>query len=214
MPAYNEEMRIGRVVRKTRTFTDDVIVVDDSSSDNTASVAEKEGAHVIKLDRNFGAGFATRIGCDCALRKGADIIVTIDADGQHNPHNIPSLLKPLLLDEADIVFGVRHRDNKMPFGKRMGNAFLCLLSKILFKSDINDILTGFHAFKSSCYGFLRWDSRGYGVVSEIVYRAVKHKLRCRQILVDTIYNEKNNGMKKRHGIETILLMLKWKIAKD
>jgi UDP-N-acetylglucosamine---dolichyl-phosphate N-acetylglucosaminyltransferase len=214
MPAYNEENRISRVIESARKFVEDVIVVDDHSRDNTARVSKGKGAHVIELSDNMGVGCATRIGCDYAVDKGADIIVTIDADGQHNPYDIPKLLEPLLADKADIVFGIRPRDIRMPLEKRIGNALLCLIARILFKSNIQDTLTGFHAFKSSCYHSLRWDSPGYGVVSEIAYRTIKHKLRHKQILVETIYNDKKNGMKKRDGIKAIFLMFKWKMIGD
>lgn len=214
MPAYNEEDRIGRVIEGVRGFADYIIIVDDCSHDNTSDISKSRGARVIELSNNMGAGFATRAGCDYAVGKGADIIVTIDADGQHNPYDIPKLLEPLLKNEADIVFGIRPRDRRMPLEKRIGNALLCLIARVLFKSNIKDTLTGFHAFKSSCYHSLRWDSPGYDAVSEIVYRTIKHKIRYKQVLVETIYNDKRNGMKKRHGIKSIFLMLKWKFAKD
>lgn len=214
IPAYNEEKRIGTVIDEVRNFTEHIIIVDDCSDDNTADISINKGAHVIKLNSNRGAGFATRVGCDYAVDNGADIIITIDADGQHNPCDIPKLLDPLLRNEAEIVFGIRPRDIRMPLENRIGNALLCLTAKILFKSDIKDTLTGFHAFKSSCYQNLRWNSGGYGVVSEIVYKTMQHNLKYKQVLVETIYNGKRNGMKKRHGIKSIFLMMKWRFSKD
>lgn len=214
IPAYNEENHIGRIVENVIKFVDEVIVVNDGSNDNTSNNAKNKGANVIDLNYNTGVGNATRIGCDYAIKNGADIILTIDADGQHNPEDISKLLDPLLNNEADIIFGVRLRNKKMPLCKRIGNFLIYLLAKLLFKSDIYDILTGFHAFKSECYNRLRWESTDYGVVSEFVYKTIKEKLRYKQVLVETIYNNnKKNGMKINDGIKSIFMMLKWSIKK-
>ncbi|MFA5069318.1 MAG: glycosyltransferase family 2 protein [Candidatus Omnitrophota bacterium] len=212
MPARNEEERIGGVIEGALGFSQKVIVVDDHSGDNTTIIARGKGAHVISLSRDSGAGLATRIGCDYAVDYGADIIITMDADGQHDPGDIPRLLRPILEDNAQIVFGLRPRDNRMPIGKRAGNAFLSFLAGLLFASDIDDTQTGFHAFKSSCYDSLRWESTGYGVVTEIAYKAIRNKLRYRQVFVNTIYNKKRGGMRRRDGLKAIWMMLKWKIT--
>jgi UDP-N-acetylglucosamine---dolichyl-phosphate N-acetylglucosaminyltransferase len=213
IPARNEAKRISRVIEGVKPFSENIIVVDDCSSDNTFSVSKGIGADVIRLKDNMGVGFATRIGCDFALSKGAEVIITIDADGQHNPNDIPALLEPVLQGQADIVFGVRPRDKRMPLGKRIGNALLSLFIRILFKSDIKDALTGFHVFRSCCYRQLRWHSLDYGVASEIAYRTIKNKLKYKQVYVDTIYNCKKTGMKKRDGVKSIFLMIKWKMQR-
>ncbi len=211
IPAYNEEARIGKVIEGVSNFVDETIVVDDCSTDNTFNVASRKGAYVIELKQNRGVGFATRIGCDYAVDRGAQIIITLDADGQHNSADIPKLLEPLLSGQAEIVFGMRPRNKQMPFGKRLGNALLSFTARILFNSGIKDILTGFHAFRSSCWHNLRWDSDDYGVVSEIACRTIKNKLRYKQISVETIYDAgKTKGMKKRDGIKSILFMFKWR----
>ncbi len=213
IPAYNEQARIGRVIERTRRFVDEVIVVDDGSIDATASVAGGKGAHVISLRKNKGAGFATRAGCDFAVKTGADIIITLDADGQHDPDDIPHVLAPVLSGRAEVVFGIRPRDKRMPFSKRVANAFLSVFAGLLFGGDIQDALTGFHVFTRGAYKKLRWDSNDYGMVSEIVYRTVKHRLLSAQVTVQTIYIGKKNGMRKRDGLRLILLMLAWKIKK-
>ncbi|MCF7875014.1 MAG: glycosyltransferase family 2 protein [Candidatus Omnitrophica bacterium] len=214
IPAYNEEARVSQVINKAGRFVDEIIVVDDCSTDNTAAVSQDKGATLISLNHNRGVGFATRTGCNCAVDKGAEIIVTLDADGQHNSADIPKLLRPLLAQEADITFGIRSRDKRMPFDKRVGNVLFSWLAKVLFRSDLKDVLTGFHAFKSSCYHALRWNSAGYGVVSEIAYRTIKNNLRYKQVGVETIYNGKKRGMSKKDGIKSILLMFKWKIKRS
>ncbi|MDD5503919.1 MAG: glycosyltransferase family 2 protein [Candidatus Omnitrophica bacterium] len=213
VPAHNEQARIGRVIESALDFVQKVVVVDDHSCDDTPVIAKNKGASVIKLECNKGAGFATRTGCDYAVNNGADIIVTMDADGQHDPADIPRLLKPILENRAQIVFGMRPRDNRMPIGKRAGNAFLSFIARALFASDIIDTQTGFHAFRADCYDSLRWESAGYGIVTEIAYKTIRHKLRYEQVFVKTIYNDKKNGMRKRDGLKAIWMMLKWKAGR-
>jgi glycosyltransferase involved in cell wall biosynthesis len=212
MPALNEEERIGAVIEKTWPCVDDIVVVDDGSTDQTARIAEDLKAKVIHFTDNKGVGFATRAGCDHAIALGADIIITIDADGQHNPADIPDLVKPVLAGTADITFGIRPRDRRMPVTKRLANAFFSIFSTVLFGMPIEDALTGYHAFSKEAYPLLRWDSDGYGVVTELVYKTAKNNFRSAQVPVQTIYIGKTNGMRKRDGLHSLFLMLKWKIG--
>ena len=107
LPAYNEEVSIGSIVLLTRFYADNVIVVDDGSSDRTAEVARKAGAEVIVHKVNQGKGAALKTGFTAAVSLGADVIVTMDSDGQHNPADIPKLVEPILKGEADMVNGSR-----------------------------------------------------------------------------------------------------------
>lgn len=210
IPAYNEGERILKVIDATAKYAENIIVVNDCSVDNTSAVSRSVNAIVVDLPVNSGAGYATRVGCDLALSKGAKIIVTIDADGQHNPDEIPKLVNVLLNENLDIVFGFRPRNNEMPFINKIGGTLLYKLSNFLFKVDIKDTQTGFHAFTSECYLKLRWTSNRYAFVSELVYRISESKLRYKEVTVQTIYNDKKGGMRKRDGIKSILLMLLWR----
>jgi len=135
IPAFNEEMTIGKVIAQVKDLTDYVIVVNDHSADLTSAMAHGAGAMVIDLPVNMGAGYATRIGCDEALRLEADIIVTVDGDGQHDPLDIPMVLQRMNQnDGVEVVFGCRPRNGTMPLNKRMGNALLTAVAKLLFQS--------------------------------------------------------------------------------
>src|SRR3989338_8747027 len=105
IPGYNEAARIGSVIKEVAKYADEVIAVDDGSSDGTGSVAKEAGATVLRHVINCGKGAALKTGCEYAVSNGADAIVAIDADGQHNPAEIPKFLKAL--KDADIVFGYR-----------------------------------------------------------------------------------------------------------
>jgi len=121
IPAYNEGLTIAKVILKARKHVDKVIVCDDGSTDMTAEIAEALGAEVIRHKRNMGYGAAIGSLFRRAREIGADVMVTLDADGQHDPDYIPRLIKPIIKGEADIVIGSRFLggDVEVPTYRRM-----------------------------------------------------------------------------------------------
>ena len=107
IPAYNEEQKIGEIIKDVQKMCSSVIVVDDGSADATYEVARREGAIVLRHLVNRGQGAALQTGITYALRNGADSIVTFDADGQHDTDDIERLIEPILQREADVVLGSR-----------------------------------------------------------------------------------------------------------
>jgi glycosyltransferase involved in cell wall biosynthesis len=107
IPTYNEAKHIGEIVRKCKLYVDMVVVADDHSIDRTRDIAREEGAHVVLNPGRQGAGANTAVGLAVACMLGADVIVTLDGDGQHDPNEIPKLLEPILNRQADLVVGVR-----------------------------------------------------------------------------------------------------------
>ena len=103
IPALNEETTIAAVIEGIRPYADEVIVIDDASSDNTIDIATSLGAIVVLNSENMGYDKSIERGFKEALKKGADIVFTFDADGQHSSSDIPFILKPILDDEADLV---------------------------------------------------------------------------------------------------------------
>jgi glycosyltransferase involved in cell wall biosynthesis len=137
IPAYNEAMSIGSVIANCKAFCDETIVVDDGSTDSTAEIAKKSGATVIRNEKNLGITKATQKGLEAAH---GDIIITIDADGQHDPYDIPKLTKPIIEGEGDVVLGVR---DKIPHrSERIINALTNLGAKC------SDAGTGFRAIRA------------------------------------------------------------------
>ncbi len=107
MPAFREEGRIGAAISGIRPLVDQMVVVDDGSGDGTAERAREAGAVVLRHGLNRGKGAALRTGTEAAIKLGADIVLHVDADGQHDPESMPSLLAPLKEGKADVVFGSR-----------------------------------------------------------------------------------------------------------
>jgi glycosyltransferase involved in cell wall biosynthesis len=118
IPCYNTAKNIAQVVAATKKYVDEVIVIDDGSQDKTAAVARKAGARVIRHEKNRGKGAAMKTAIE---NIESDIIVFIDGDGQHNPHEIPGLLSPILNQEADLVFGSRFLHSSVILERSQGS---------------------------------------------------------------------------------------------
>jgi len=135
IPAYNEEQRIGKVIQSVTKYADEVLVIDDGSTDNTANAAKEKGAVVIQQKHS---GYLAAL--KCGIRKAKnDIVITMDADGEHRASDIPRLIEPIISGGADLVMGAR---NKVP---RMSERFITLLVNLKIKTG--DACTGFRAMK-------------------------------------------------------------------
>ncbi len=211
MPAHNEEKHVYEVVKSTRKFVDEVIVVNDGSRDKTALMAGKAGAIVVTHLVNMGLGFTLYTGALAAIKHNADIVVTIDSDGQHDPAEIPELVKELIEKNADIVIGTRDYSSKMPFFKKLGNTIIFLVQKTLFGTSVFDTQSGFRAFRASAWEKLKWKSKGYAVSSEIVKNIGEHKLSYAETMVKTIYRETYKGTGIVDGLKIVFNLILWKI---
>ena len=147
--AKNEAKHISAVVKDTKKYVNKVIVVDDGSSDNTSEKAKEAGAIVLQHLVNLGKGAATKTGCEYAISKGAETIVFLDADGQHEPKDIIKFKEKL--KEKDIVFGIRKRNKHMPAVLKLGNWFLNKAANSLYGIDVPDTQCGFRTFKTKIY---------------------------------------------------------------
>jgi hypothetical protein len=152
IPAYNEAERIASTIAGIRRFTDaDIIVVSDGSTDNTVSEAKATGAMVIELPFNLGYGAALQTGFKYALKRGYRFAVQMDADGQHDPSAIQSLIEPVLNNEVDIALGSRflgRSDYKAPFIRRLGMFFFAVIASIVTGKKVTDPTSGFQALNS------------------------------------------------------------------
>jgi len=184
IPAYNEAKRIGKVLSRIPEFVDEVIVVDDGSEDNTSEVAKTHGAEVIRLKENQGKGAAMREGIKKA---SGDIIVFMDADGQHNPEEIEKLVSPILKGEADFVIGSRliKAQGKRPLIRKISNFISTSLIKIKLGIDVKDTQSGFRAIKREFLPEI--ESKRYEVETEILIKAVKKGARVKEVPVERIY---------------------------
>jgi glycosyltransferase involved in cell wall biosynthesis len=188
IPAYNEETRIGWVVREARKFAQHVIVCDDGSADSTAAEATANGAFVIRHDRNEGKGAALRTLLGVARKLAPDVIITLDADRQHDPSDIPKLVTPILDGSADVVIGSRFGNgNKIPIYRKVGNSILTTLTNMTAKTSIQDTQSGFRAYSSKVISSIIINRNGMGVDSELLITVAKRGFRIEETNVSVKY---------------------------
>jgi len=212
IPAYNEEKVIGDVVRTVRRECNHTLVMNDGSTDDTRLRAEEAGALVIDHPVNLGTGASEETGIRAALRLGADIIVTLDADGQHDPSEISKLLKPLLKEEADMVIGSRflEPEGPMPQTKLLGNSILTLLTSILCGAKITDSQSGFRALTRRVAESLGRLPNDYSWASEMISQVHRRGFKIREVPVRTIYDRYSlsKGTNLFDGLKILLYLVK------
>jgi glycosyltransferase involved in cell wall biosynthesis len=184
IPALNEEQSIAKVIIHSINWVDKVLVVDDGSVDDTSLIATKLGAVVIRHERNLGKGAALRKCFDWARDSGFDVLVTLDADGQHNPDDIPRLLTPIIDGEADVVIASRLSDG-VPALRRIGGQILDRM--IAGGGDVVDSQSGFRAYSRKAFEQVNASEFGMGVDSEILMHAKEAGLRIVELPVTMEY---------------------------
>lgn len=215
LPVFNEEKRIGGVLKRISNLKLDkkIIVVDDGSFDNSREVVKNNFKDVLLLEHsiNLGKGAALKTGCQAAIKLGADIIVLIDADGQHSPEIIPEMARKLEKEKLDIVFGARKINiKKMPAVLYFGNKFLTGATNFFAGVSISDSQCGFKAFKASVYDKLVWNSTDYSAESEMIMNTGKNKLKYGEVFIETIYKDNYKGTTPFDGISVIINLIKKK----
>lgn len=189
IPAFNEEQIIKNVINESLKFVDNVVVYDDGSTDNTAEVAEKTGAYVIKNTQNKGKGFALQSLFKYAKYHNSDIIVTMDGDGQFKPDEIPKLCNPILHKNQDVVVGYRFDNNdEMPKYREIGNKMLDRLSNLASKLPVRDTQSGFRAYSKKAINLINFSNNGFGADTEILLDAFENGLKITEEKVTVLYN--------------------------
>jgi glycosyltransferase involved in cell wall biosynthesis len=184
LPAYNEALTVARVIKQIRDHVNfrgaiDIIVVDDGSTDNTSEVAADASAIVIRHRRNEGLGVAIATGMEAALQIGADIIVTMDSDGQFKGEHVSEIIAPILADEAEMVIGSRYLKKEFippetPFWKKFMSDSLCwLVSKVVWGKKLTDVTCGFRAYTRSAAIRLNFLTRFTYTVESVIDAASK-----------------------------------------
>jgi len=189
IPAFNEEQPITDVIKKSLSYVDKVIVCDDGSSDLTAEKAKIAGAVVIKHEKNMGKGHAMKSLFDYAKNVDADVVVTIDGDGQFLPEQIPRLLKPILENSYDVVIGNRFSDDEeMPSYRKIGNKMLDKITKLAADLPFSDTQSGYRSYSKKAIQSINFSTSGFGVDSEILINAVDNGLKITESKVTVLYD--------------------------
>jgi glycosyltransferase involved in cell wall biosynthesis len=216
IPAYNEEKNIAKVIQSAKKFGN-IVVVDDYSKDSTFEKAVASGVTVLRHCINRGQGASLQTGVDFALEKNADIIVHLDSDSQHDPNQIPAIIKPILENHAEVVLGSRFVDKQTNHTIPKSRLFLLKLATIFTKIvsgiNITDTHNGFRAFSGSAISKIRITQDRMAHASEILDEIVKNKLKYTEIPVNIHYSSETiaKGQKNLGFIKILFDIIKSKI---
>ena len=191
IPAHNEEKVIGNVISDIKKVTDiPIVVVNDGSLDKTSDHAFSAGATILSHSINRGAGAATKTGIEYAKQENADFVITMDADGQHSPSDLPTIIENINSGNYDVVIGSRMIDRKnMPLYRRFFNTIGNLFTFFLFGIYVKDTQSGFKAFNKKALKLIDFQSDGYEFCSEVIREIKLKKLKYIEVPIKTIYTK-------------------------
>jgi glycosyltransferase involved in cell wall biosynthesis len=211
IPVYNEGTRIVGLLQELgrEVPLDRVVVVDDGSQPavDRALVGE---AQLLRHAINLGKGLALRTGCEHALAQGAAAIVLMDGDGQHEPRDLPRLLRAL--DEVDIAFGARDLGWKVPWVRLAGNRLVNAWTHALFGLDLHDIWCGYRAFRAEAFPVLAWNASDYAADVEMAVRAGRAQLRYCEVPIGAIYHDAYKGVTVLDGLRLLVRLFAWRLT--
>jgi glycosyltransferase involved in cell wall biosynthesis len=196
IPAFNEEKTIGSIIQKIKRHADQIVVIDDHSSDDTGKIARSYGATVVRHSKNKGVGAVMKTGITYAKKLKPDMVITIDADGQHRPEDIPSLIRPIIEGKADFVLGSRFlakEPTDMLLQKKIGNKLLSLIVSLLAGVRLTDTQTGFRAINKRALLSLNLVS-DFTYTQEMILVLCHNGFRCAEVPVQV--NPRKHGKSK------------------
>lgn len=207
IPAYNENRRIAEVVQSASWFLP-VLVVDDGSADNTAELAAEAGAQVLRLSSNQGKGEALRSGFRFALDAGYAAVLSLDADGQHNPAEIAQFIKCYSETRADLIIGARNFD-EMPFLRWLGNISGRMLLSLAVGKPIRDNQSGYRLHsRRMVEKSLNSTIRGFEFEVEMIVLCLENKFTLEWVPIETIYEGEDSHIQPlKHALRFIGLSL-------
>jgi glycosyltransferase involved in cell wall biosynthesis len=213
IPAYNEEKNIAKIITQLKEITPFVIVCDDHSTDNTNKIAKSLGVEVITHSKNMGYGSAIKSIFTKAREINSDVLVTMDADGQHRIEDLKKILEPILSDSVDISIGSRFLENtvkNIPSYRKIGIKVLTNLTNISLKESVTDSQSGFRAYgKKAIIGIIPTES-GMGISNEILLKASNLNLRIGEVPIVVLYDDDTSTHNPvSHGTSVFISTLKF-----
>ncbi len=216
IPAYNEEKAIQNVIAEIKSAGyKNIMVVDDGSADETQKMAKEAGVVALRHKLNRGKGAATKTGIEAAKLLGADIIVTMDGDGQHDPRDIQKLTNPIIKEDCDVVLGTRLKNAKgMPWPKILANRIGNIITWYLFGLYVTDSQSGFRAYSRHAAEVINTKGDRYEYDSEVLREIYIYKLKFQEVPIRVRYTEYSMGKIEKqgfvNGVKTLYKMI-WKL---
>jgi glycosyltransferase involved in cell wall biosynthesis len=217
IPAYNEATVIQGVIKEIgKEGYENIIIVDDGSRDQTYKKAKEiSEVTVLRHKINRGKGAATKTGIEAAKLLGADIIVTMDGDGQHDPKDIKNLANPIIENSFDVVLGSRLKNPEgMPLYKRLHNHIANIITWYLFGLWVTDSQSGFRAYSRKAADLINTKADRYDYDSEVIKEIYIYKLKFKEVPIEVRYTEYSKGKLEKqslfNGIKTLYKMI-WKL---
>ena len=212
IPAYNEEKTIAKIIVKLKKTVDQIIVCDDGSTDSTSEIAESLGATVVKHAKNSGYGMAIRSIFLKSREINADILVTLDADGQHKIEDINKIIKPVVDGKADISIGSRFlkEDNNTPGYRKLGVKIITKVTNSSLSEKITDAQSGFRAYNNKVLQSLTPADSGMGISTEILIKSSNLGLKIVEVPTEIQYEGDTSTQNPvSHGTEVLMSTLKY-----
>lgn len=200
IPAYNVQGTVKKVVDGIKNLVDEVIVINDASGDETYDILKELGVVVVNHRRNTGLGGALRDGFKEALKRGADVVVTLDSDGQHDPNDVERLLNRLEANKVDVIIGSRllerARWNRFPRHRLYGNRILTFITnRAVGRQVTTDSQSGYRVLKRAVLE--RTDLKGMRmeIASEIIFEAARGGFAFDEVPIEPTYDREHSNVR-------------------
>jgi glycosyltransferase involved in cell wall biosynthesis len=215
MPAYNEAASVASVILSARRYANEVLVYDDGSTDNTSAISKAAGATVIRDSVNRGYGFAIKSLFRVAREKNADIIVTLDSDGQHNADEIPSIIESILTEGFDIVIGSRFlgksSKQKVPAYRSMGIKTITRFTHRAAYNNVTDAQSGFRGYSGNAIAKINPFENGMAASTEILLLAKEKNLLVKEVPITVNYGPEYSSTHNAfsHGVGVLIKIIQF-----
>ncbi len=212
IPAFNEENTIGEIVEKSLQYADKVIVCNDGSTDNTEKIAKEKGAIIINHKKNLGYGAAIITLFEEAQKQNAEIMITLDGDGQHNPEQIPALISALTENNVDVVIGSRFLDKNTnsPGYRQTGIKIITSASNFGTNFKVSDSQSGFRVYSKKAINAIHPTEEGMSVSTEILLKASNKGLSVAEVPITVSYEGETSTHKPvPQGVSVLMNTLKF-----
>lgn len=217
IPAYNESTNITSVISGIRGLSSDfdILVINDGSNDDTSEVASKAGAMVINLPVNIGYGGALQTGFRFAVDRGYEYVITMDADTQHDPISIPTLIDTIIKEEADVVIGSRflgHSNYSMEFLRKVGVLLFSMIARVYTGIKITDPTSGFQILRRNVFSYLAQRDNYPLDYPDVNIIMALHKKRFKIVEAPVVMRQKSCKKSMHSGLKPFLYVVRMFIA--